>query len=537
MRINVLGPLRVEAGDRVLGARDFGGGKPKQLLEILVAARGRPVPKERLADLLWGERLPRNVAATLETYVSVLRNRLEPGGARDDSAVVTEPGAYRLDTERAEVDLDRFDALVADGRHDAAVALIRGEVLADEPYADWALDLRDRYRSRVVDALLESGEAALARGELMPALARSDAAVAADPLCERAYRLAMRASYGLGRQQDALRSFDRCAKALIDELGVNPMPETEALAAAIARHEDIAVAPPVRPPMIGRAQELAAVLDAAAEGRMVLIEGEAGIGKTRLLDEVTARLADTAVVRVACFELERSLPLVPVIAALQQLGEVPVDDDPFTVMQRLARAGRALVLMVDDLHWADPDTVAALGYAGRRGVTVIGAHRTADIEIDHPLRTLAADRVVLEALTFDELDRAGAGGLHAQTGGHPLFVSRWIESGLPSPVDQRLPATLREAVIARCHLAGSRGFQVLLTASAFDGPFSIERLAAVMSNNEAQVAMALERLVRLRLIDVVGEEYALRYPVVRQALQETLTPGRRLVLSRRVVSA
>lgn len=539
MRINVLGPLRVEAGDRLLVARDFGGAKPKQLLEILVAARGRPVPKEALADLLWGERLPRNVSATLETYVSVLRNRLEPGAGRVGSVIVTEPGAYRLDTARADVDIDRFDALLADERFEEALALVRGEALADEPYADWAMPLRDRYRDRIVDANVEAGERALARGEYMPALARSDAAVAADPLCERAYRLAMRASYALGRQQDALRCFDRCAKVLIDELGVNPMPETEELAAAINRHEDAATllpaaAAPARPGLIGRTAELAAVLDAAASGGMVLIEGEAGIGKTRLLDTVAARLGED-VVRVACFELERSLPLAPLLQALLRAGEVPAADDPVTIMQRLANALWGRTLIVDDLQWADAESLAGFAFVARRGVTVIGAHRTADVEIDHPLRTLPAARVVLEALTFEELDAAGAGALFARTNGHPLFVARWLDSGAPSD-SAGLPETLRDAVIARCHLAGPRGFDVLLSASAFEGPFSIARLAAVMGEDEARLAMRLERLVRLRLIDPAGEQYAFRYAVVRQALQESLTPGRRTVLRRRAVS-
>src|SRR5882757_324230 len=94
--IQIFGPLAVGAGGRWIGPRDFGGVKPKQVLEILLAARRQPVPKDRLADLLWGEKLPRHVSGALETYVSVLRSRLsalDPGAA---SLVVTEPGAYRL---------------------------------------------------------------------------------------------------------------------------------------------------------------------------------------------------------------------------------------------------------------------------------------------------------------------------------------------------------------------------------------------------------------------------------------------------------
>jgi DNA-binding SARP family transcriptional activator len=69
VRVRLFGPLEIDIDGRTLGPRDFGGIKPKQVLEILLVERGRPVAKERLADLLWGDDLPRNIAATLETYV------------------------------------------------------------------------------------------------------------------------------------------------------------------------------------------------------------------------------------------------------------------------------------------------------------------------------------------------------------------------------------------------------------------------------------------------------------------------------------
>src|ERR1700712_1117981 len=97
MRFNVFGPLVVETANGNLGPRDFPGVKPKQLLEILVAERGHAVSKARLADLLWNDAMPQNYLATLETYVSVLRQFLQPGGKARDSVIVTEQGGYRLD--------------------------------------------------------------------------------------------------------------------------------------------------------------------------------------------------------------------------------------------------------------------------------------------------------------------------------------------------------------------------------------------------------------------------------------------------------
>ncbi len=112
LAVRMLGPLQVDGAHR-LGPRDFGGIKPRQLLEILLAARGRAVPKERLAELLWGETQPRDAFATLETYVSGLRRRLGQTTATSDGLVVTETGAYRFAVDRVDLDLDRFDDLLA----------------------------------------------------------------------------------------------------------------------------------------------------------------------------------------------------------------------------------------------------------------------------------------------------------------------------------------------------------------------------------------------------------------------------------------
>src|SRR5262245_28887130 len=138
--VRMFGSLELDVAGHTLGVRDFGGLKPKQLLELLLIERGRPVSKDRLADQLWGEQLPQRVAATIETYVSVLRRHLEPG------LIVTEHGAYRLPTEQMTVDADCFDALLrqaAGAGHplarrawlEAATALGGQELLTDEPYA------------------------------------------------------------------------------------------------------------------------------------------------------------------------------------------------------------------------------------------------------------------------------------------------------------------------------------------------------------------------------------------------------------------
>src|SRR3954466_12487190 len=166
--IRLFGRLSVEHGEQVLGPRDFGGVKPKQLLELLLLGHGLPVSKDRLAEGLWAERLPRNVEATLETYVSVLRRSL---GDRKRELVVTEPRADRFALDQVELDTDEFDELLeraattstrtAHTLLEAALALAaRGEILAEEPYADYVAPLRRHYNGKGLQTLTGAAQAA-----------------------------------------------------------------------------------------------------------------------------------------------------------------------------------------------------------------------------------------------------------------------------------------------------------------------------------------------------------------------------------------
>ena len=170
--IRLFGPLSIEEGARNLGPRDLGGSRPKQVLEILLAARGHLVPTDRLAELVWGDSRPQNAAGSLQTFVSVLRRHLATDGERARELVVTEPEAYRFATELVALDLDCFDQLLERSAREPtgrarealehALDLVRGEVLEDEPYTAWALDLRGSYQGRVLGARLDAADAALA---------------------------------------------------------------------------------------------------------------------------------------------------------------------------------------------------------------------------------------------------------------------------------------------------------------------------------------------------------------------------------------
>lgn len=294
--VHAFGPLRIELDGQTLGPRDVGGRKPKLLLEILLLAEGHPVPRERIAQLLWEQDPPRNVPGTLDTYVSVLRRTL--GTHRD--LLVTEHEAYRLVRAELEVDLDRFDALIARAGArpvgtqrrallEDALALARGEVLEDEPYADWLQDTRGHYRHRVLDARVAAGRAALAAGDAPGARTHAERALQDDPLDERAHRLTMVAHQLAGRRSAALEAYERCRTALVEELGTDPSPATEDLHRAILRGapttELIAAlggtalqrpSPPTAAARRGRAMRVLLIEDTPAEAHLITTALEAG---------------------------------------------------------------------------------------------------------------------------------------------------------------------------------------------------------------------------------------------------------------------
>ncbi len=581
MRIDVWGALQVSRLDGVIGPRDFPGAKPKQLLEILVAERGHTVSKSRLADLLWTGELPRNYLATLESYISVMRQTIEPGVRARDSVVMTERGGYRLDDGQTTLDIEEFDQLVglAAGRQpvaalctlNAALALVRGPVLEDEPFADWAEQLRCTYGQKHVQVLIDAGRLSLLSGEAGAALTLAEQAVALDPLAEAAYQVQMTASYALWRQEDALRAFDRCRTLLADELGVDPMDETVALHLAILRHEDVAAllprpvraaapvstqAPTTTVGLLGRTTELGRLEDAvthalAGHFTIMLVVGDSGIGKTTLAEALAERVG-VPVGTNRCSDLEAELPYVALSLALRRVLQTTADhpmpvvtellrrsdrDEPFDqfarmrVIESLATAVEEhspFLLVLDDVQWADPETIAALGYLRRRcPTTPVAVLLTADRAAvqGESLRRLAVDlRIDLAELSPTDLAEVGQGAFEA-TDGHPMFVADWLEARRQGLSEGFTPA-LRERVIRPCWDLGPQAYRLLTVAALLEEPFSHALLGELVGAT-GDVVDELDLRVEGRLLSPAGESFRFRQPLVRQILAETFSAARR----------
>jgi DNA-binding SARP family transcriptional activator len=241
-RVRLFGPLTIETQGRRLGARDLGGVKPKQVFEVLMLARGAQVSKDALGDLLWGDAPPMKVAATLETYVSVLRARV------GRSLIVTEHGSYCIRRGSVWTDVDEFDEILSTWKtpqHEAleplerALMLVRGDLLEDEPYASWAQRARERYREGHSELLRRLALCLLLRGDFGSATTHAHHALDLEPLDEFACRILMVSLFAAGRQQAAFRAYDSCKRLLREELDVAPLDETAGCFAQIRRHEPV----------------------------------------------------------------------------------------------------------------------------------------------------------------------------------------------------------------------------------------------------------------------------------------------------------
>ena len=245
-----------------------------------------PTPRTRLAPLLWPDSEPAAARNTLRQRLFQLRRQFGEALVVGEATLALADGVTH--------DLHDADEVLADTAQE-----IGGE------FATWLAQQRGRRRERMHDSLVELCEMAEQAHDHADALLHARELLALEPLSEEAHRRVMRLLYLMGDRTAALLAFDRCEQLLKDEVGARPSVETLALLASI----EGAVRQPVptirslpaavlRPPrLIGRAAELHAAAAAWQCGQAVSISGEAGLGKSRLIDELAALFAGTVVVQ------------------------------------------------------------------------------------------------------------------------------------------------------------------------------------------------------------------------------------------------
>ncbi|HKY46834.1 MAG TPA: BTAD domain-containing putative transcriptional regulator, partial [Acidimicrobiia bacterium] len=510
LRLALLGPPEITVDGKPL---EVDTRKAIALLSYLAVSGGQPT-REHLADLLWPDLDRDRARATLRRTLSALRTGLDGQWLRTDRTRVW------LNGDNRGSDIDQVSALVrVDHSHGpdrlcpecapqlaAAAALFRGPFMAgfylrdSSDFEDWQRR-EEEHQQRVLREVLDRlGLALAAAGRFAEAAAAARRRIALDPLDESAHRQLMQCLVWNGDRAGALRQFRECAAVLERELGVAPLPETRRLYEQILEEKEphapagrVAATPLAAPPaavnpalaaFVGRSQELAS-LD-RADQRLIIVTGEEGIGKTRLIDQWLSKNGRRSAVS-APPPGASSVPYLAfrdaLAAAAASTGSRPAPanaseavrllpelashgfEPPLTSGDQRGGAGRfhagvaaALahllpggVLVIDDAQWLDDSSMAMLAFLLTHPLDqspqLLLAMREDELDASHPLLTMVrrlertgdALRVPLgplppaeamQLLGLPDVVGVGESGLDDRlaerilliAGGNPLFV-------------------------------------------------------------------------------------------------------------------
>jgi DNA-binding SARP family transcriptional activator len=429
-QVRLLGLVEV-VGPR--GPAALVGTRQRALVGLLALNAGRVVSQTRLVDALWGEDPPRTAITTLYSHVARVRRSLDACGLA--GALVTRGPGYSLAVRPDDVDAGRFEARVAQGRQalangtpeDAAaqltgaLALWRGEPLADAPAVGWAAAEVQRLREVRVAAHEDLWDAQLRLGRHSAVVEEIGRRLADDPTRERSVELLMLALYRCGRHTDAVEAYQRLRGQLADRLGIEPGPRLTQLYAAVLRRspeleqDPNGTGPAQLPPraghFIGRRGELTR-LDGLLRGpaRVGVVCGPAGMGKTALAVQWAHRVADRYPDGQLFLDLRGHEPAtaVPVTEALTHLLrglDVPPEKIPTTPaaaigLYRSVLNRRRVLILLDNV--GSVDQVTSLAPPSATSLLVVTSRdRLAGLAVDHAVSTVELDALpVDEALTL-----------------------------------------------------------------------------------------------------------------------------------------
>jgi len=543
LKIELLGQFRVWRGGNLIGDEAWDRQKTRSLLKLLLTCPGRAFSRDEITEALWPDSSPASAERSLRVAVSLLRRVLEPGlGHGPDSRyVVSQRPGYMFDREAdCEVDAWEVEKYMQSaeeaqkaGNHDEAIRTYRsaldlstGDFLAEETYEDWAATARAEWRERRLAALSELSECLALRGRYTEAIDSCERATALDGYREDLRRRLILYHYCAGEQTLALRAYRRYARRLKEELGASPSPELARLNVQVEARDVPGVDgtrryPKPRRPLklpyslsrthfVGREKEYALLVERMREagedsGGAVAIEGEAGVGKTRLAEEFLgyARGKGVRVLSGRCYERELGPPLEPVLDALEGAVDVagaspeaPDHQEKDLGYQRtgesrdaarfhhaltreIIRESRdcgqgALILFLDDVQWGDPATLDFISYLAKRisdeRILLLFTYRLEQKpELSGWLEGLAERRAVstlslrrlstediarllarMSSRSFEELP-ALSDFLHRESEGNPFYAVeylRWlIESGAVVVDSRRRICELKEEAL------------------------------------------------------------------------------------------
>lgn len=628
LQVRLFGGFRVERTDAGQAVSNWHRRSAKTLTKLLAVHPGHALHREQIIDTLWPGVDAESALNSFGKALHAARHALEPELPRRQSSAYLRlaDAVLILNAERVAVDADQFEQLAEDAirrreaeAYQAALAAYRGELLPEDRYENWCSERRGVLAELRIRLLLGMAEALEHCGAYNDAATQLRDVLRHDPTREVVHQRLMRLYVRMGTPDQAVRQFHRCEEVLRRELDLAVAPETAALYDEITARrlspqvlqpagdgDDPHRLPPAQEangaPFVGRErviQFMCAELARCDEAKagMIIVSGEAGVGKTRLLEEFASRarkrgavtlcggrgshasqfacgpfavaLEDYAASRPAAerAELARAYPalarFVPSLGAGSPLP-VPVPDPCDYHLDLIPSIVKFLtdlactdpvVLVLGDLDEADPvglDLIRYLAHlAVRAPVLVAGALRDPDIEAGAGLRRMVEAmtrerlwrRIDLHCLSrraTDQLVHAMLPGVHvsdeslteiyAQSRGNPLFV-REIVDGMSADEDPDPRA--RALTEMRLALMDGPLRRVLgLIAAAGATEISLARLSAGAAALEPPLPVpalfdALDRALRMRLLEEWDQGYAFRHPFVRSAVRDCLPRHRR----------
>jgi DNA-binding SARP family transcriptional activator len=587
--------------------------KAQALLAYLAVDPGQPRQREELATLLWGDADDADARNSLRQTLFLIRRALPDAGS---DYLHVRRDTVALDPTNVRIDVARFERRIAIGTPavvEAAVELYRGDFLhgfglSEAGFGEWMMTERERLRGLLRKALTQLLAVHTEAGHFDRAFASGRRLLALDPLDEPTHRDLMRLHARQGHHAAALRQYQSCVSVLERALGVEPDAETRELYRALLRERAATRIPDVvggdadeaEPPLVGRGAERQRLEEAVATGArgVVAITGEAGIGKTRLAEEL-ARVASGAGARVIvgrCYDAERILPFRPWVEALRSGGlasnhealaqlapvwrlelgrlfpeiaseaiaEAPTENvlQLFEGLVRLildAAARAPIAIVLEDLQWADEMSLRFLSFLAHRigDHPILVAVTARDDETDDApllervLRDLERERRLMR-LSLGALGRPAMDTLVAalapSASGEALaaLAARvWaLSEGNPFVAvevtraargdDAPLPPHVQDLIAARLERLSAPAGEIAALAAVIGGVFDFALLVRVAGSDEASAAAAVEELVRRRILHGVDDGFAFVHERVREVAYRRLIAPQRGRLHRTV---
>ena len=501
LNIRLMGTPEIHIASGVPAALPLNHLKARALLFYLSAAGGTHT-RDHLATLLWSEAGSSEAHHSLRTSLYHLRQALQAVGA--ESALVSDGEMLGLSADAYECDVIEFRRLLVEGDEvslSEAVALYRGPFLqgfnlTDAPvFDDWVQLEHSRLSQACFEALNHLSDVAESHEDWTLSLRCTLRMLQIDPLVEAAQQRSMRLHLRLGEVGQAFRQYHQFEDQLKQELGLAPSPETSALLSEILRQQrgtaslDTSALNPSRMqphslPFIGRQHLLEQVASFSVEvqagrGHTLLLQGEGGIGKSRLLDELAARSAAGSppwiVLQGACSPFDDLLSHGPFLEALQNVvpgdlaellseSKTAVPDARgrffWNVLQTVRSLSRSapVLLAIDDLQWANSSTLNLFGFLAMRlrhlPVLLVGTVQHAEaIPALQRLITLGRRRGELHLLSLTPLTLEAVSELLRTFGLDPVSVEAladWLFSksaGNPFLLTEILAQLRTESII------------------------------------------------------------------------------------------